>query len=109
MEKASEIRIVFITTGSFESARQISKILVTEKLAACCSIFQNVISVFGWHSAIQERTESMIMIKTTKQCLNDLELRVKELHSDEVPEIIAVGLESASETYTLWVKQSVGD
>ncbi len=109
MEKASEIRIVFVTTGNYESALQISKILVTEKIAACCSIIQNVTSVFGWQEAIQERTECMLIIKTTKDCLNNLEIRVKELHSDEVPEIISISLDSASESYAQWVRQSVGD
>jgi periplasmic divalent cation tolerance protein len=109
MEKASEIRIVFVTTGNFESALQISKILVTEKLAACCSIIQNVTSIFGWQEAVQERTECMLIIKTTKSCLNNLEIRVSELHSDEVPEIIALNPDTSSESYAQWVRQSVSD
>jgi len=107
MEKASEIRIVFATTKSFDNAQQISRILVTESLAACCSIIQNVSSIFGWQGTIQERKEYMLMIKTSKDKLNELESRLEELHTDDVPEIIALSLDSASGPYLDWLKHSM--
>lgn len=103
MEKSNELRIVFVTTANFENARQISKILVTEKLAACCSILQNVTSIFGWDDTIHERNEYMIFIKTTEKRLVDLEERVRQMHSDDVPEIISINIDKASDTYMQWL------
>ncbi|TAL68722.1 MAG: divalent-cation tolerance protein CutA [Bacteroidetes bacterium] len=107
MEKTNELRIVFVTTANFENARQISKILVTEKLAACCSIIQNVTSIFGWEGTIHERNEYMIMIKTTEKRLGELEERVKQMHSDDVPEIISMNIDKASESFMQWIMQCV--
>ncbi|MBI5325654.1 MAG: divalent-cation tolerance protein CutA [Ignavibacteriae bacterium] len=107
MEKTNELRIVFVTTANFENARQISKILVTEKLAACCSIIQNVTSIFGWEGTIHERNEYMIMIKTTEKRLPELEERVKQMHSDDVPEIISLNIDKSSESFMQWIMQCI--
>jgi len=108
MEKSQDIRIIFVTTVSLENARQIAKILLTEKLAACCSIIQNVVSLFGWEGAINERTESLMLIKTSENKVDDVERRVSEMHSDDVPEIISVALDSGSTIYIKWLRQCIG-
>ena len=105
MEKTSSVKLVYVSTESFEDAKHIARILVTEKLAACCSINQNVYTVFGWHSAIQERHDYTMLIKTTAEKLDELEARIIELHSDEVPEIIATDINDISAPYHAWLKQ----
>jgi len=105
MEKASDFRLVFVACEMYDNAIQIARILVTEKLAACCSVTNNTTSVFGWHGAIHERRETIIMIKTSADQLNQMESRIKELHTDEVPEIISITLESCSHSYLEWMKQ----
>ncbi|MFP4527315.1 MAG: divalent-cation tolerance protein CutA [Candidatus Kapaibacterium sp.] len=105
MEKATNYRIVFVTTKSYENAYQIAKILVSENIAACVSIVQNLISVFGWQNAIQERHEMLMMIKTSAEKLELIENRVTELHTDEVPEIISVELDRGNAPYLEWMQQ----
>ncbi|MFA6569880.1 MAG: divalent-cation tolerance protein CutA [Bacteroidota bacterium] len=107
MEKAQEIRIVFVTAKTSDSALQISRILVNENLAACCSVIHNVSSVFGWQGAVNERTEYLIIIKTAEPKINELEKRITELHPDEVPEIISVAVDSGKASYLDWIKQSL--
>ncbi len=109
MEKSPDARIVFVTVPNYESALHISKILVTEKLAACCSINQNVVSVFGWQGNIQDRHENLLIIKTLAGKMEQLEARVREMHSDEVPEIAAFPLDSASAPYLKWLNQALAD
>jgi periplasmic divalent cation tolerance protein len=105
MEKATDYRLVFVTTKSYENAYQISKILVSENIAACVSIIQNIVSIFGWQNAIQERHEILMMIKTSAEKLDVIEDRVKELHTDDVPEIVAVELDAGNASYLKWVDQ----
>ena len=107
MEKATEFRIVFITTESNHSAHQISRILVAENLAACCTITPNVVSIFNWEGSISERHEFQVQIKTSKENLEFVEQRIKEIHSDDVPEIISIPMDSASGDYLSWLKESV--
>lgn len=87
MVKTSKHRVVYVTTGSYDSAVHISKILVSENVAACCSIVSNVTSVYSWDSAIQERNEYLMIIKTSVDKLELLKERVLEIHSDDVPEL----------------------
>ena len=109
MLNADEFRIVFVNTESHDNAKQISRILVTEKYAACCSVIQNVISFFSWQNFIQERSEFLIIIKTSLEKLSDLEKRIRELHTDEAPEIISLPLDFASDSYLNWMKQVLRD
>lgn len=107
MEKVINIKIVFVTTDEYENAKQIANMLVSEKLAACCSIIHNVTSIFEWEQSIQERKEFLIIIKTSESKLNELEKRVLELSNDEVPEIISFAVESVYGEYYKWLVASL--
>lgn len=109
MEKTSDIRVVFVATNSYESACQLARILVTEKLAACCSIVQNVSSVFAWEGKINERQEVLIIIKTLAEKLEILQQRIQELHIDLIPEIIALPALEAASTYYNWMKNTLSE
>lgn len=109
MEKASDYRLVIVTTDSFDNAQHIARILVSEKLIACCSIIQNVISIYGWQGAVQERFEYIMFMKTSADKLDELESRITEMHNDRVPEIIAITIDSALPSYLQWIKQVVSE
>lgn len=109
MINAKDFRIVNITTNSFESAEHISKILVTEKLAACCNIIQGLTSIYSWNGSIHQEREVMIIAKTHLDKLEQLEKRVKEIHSYEVPEIIALPLSEATKEYLDWLSRTIED
>jgi periplasmic divalent cation tolerance protein len=66
---------------------------------------QNVTSIFGWEGTIHERNEYMILIKTTEKRLAELEERIKEMHSDDVPEIISLNIDKSSDSYMQWLLQ----
>jgi len=108
MIKTSDIRIVYVSCKTMENAQHTSKILITEKLAACCTIMQNVQSFFGWEDSIQNRFECMIIVKTIVSKLDDLEARVLELSLDEVPEILALPVDMGSNEYINWLTNSIG-
>jgi len=103
MENTEKIRIVNVTTDSMENAWIISNTLVNEKLAACCSVVQNVLSFFYWNDKVQERDEYLIVIKTIDEKLDKLEKKVLELASDDVPEIIAFPIDKVSNKYQQWL------
>ena len=103
MKETNQNRVVYVTTKSYENAIHISRILLYEKLAACCSITQGATSIFEWEGQIEERIECIMTIKTHVDKLETLETRVKELHLDKVPEIISVVIDSASEEYLDWM------
>lgn len=107
MEKVTEIRVVFVTTNTLQSARHIAKIIVSEGLAACCSIIQNLTSFFSWQNVMTERNEYLLIIKTTISKLNPLEDRILQLSNDEVPEILALPADFAHKGYYDWLLNSL--
>ncbi len=107
MENASNFRLVIVTTNSYDNAQQIARILLSERLAACCNLLLGAYSMYTWNDRIEESLEVMIFIKTTVDNIEMLEKRVCELHPYDVPEVIAVHIESGSELYLRWIASTV--
>lgn len=109
MEKMKDFCIVFVSTDTFESAQHISRIIVSEQLAACSSIIPNITSIYGWNGNLTESHEYQLQIKTKLSKFDVLEARIRELHTYEVPEIISIKIESGNPAYLNWVNDSLCD
>jgi len=79
---------------------------VEERLAACANIFP-INSIFRWKDNIEDAEEFGIIIKTKTIKVRDVEKRVKQLHSYEVPCIVSFKIGSGSEEYLKWIGESV--
>jgi periplasmic divalent cation tolerance protein len=101
--KATDRIIVLITAGSEEEANKIARSLVKEKKAACVNIVPGVNSLFHWKGKIDSARESLLLVKTRAPLLPEIISLVKETHSYEVPEIIALPIIGGSEEYLEWL------
>ncbi len=97
--------VVLITTGSVEEAEKIARALVEERLAACVNVVSPVHSVYRWQGQVQSDQEVLLLAKTRAIRMEDLARRVKQLHSNEVPEIIALPVVAGSEDYLRWIDE----
>jgi periplasmic divalent cation tolerance protein len=102
----SEAIVVFVTCGSEEEATNIAKTLVEERLAACVNMISPVRSIYRWEGKIWDEKEWMLVIKTQKKRFEDLEKKVKSLHSYSVPEIIALPIVEGFASYLKWLKEN---
>ena len=66
MGGSMSINFIYMTVGTQEEARTISKELVTARLAACVNILDNMNSFYMWDGEIQDDTEVVIIAKTTE-------------------------------------------
>lgn len=107
METAENFVTVFATTNNFENARQIANIIVSEKLAACCTIIPNVISIYYWKGEINQDMEYLLLIKTSKNKLDELEKRIVQMHPYEIPEVFSIAMHSALTKYLNWINDSI--
>ena len=98
--------IVFVTTPSNEEAERIAEALVAHRLAACVNIVSAIQSIYRWEDKITRDQESLMIIKTTDERYVDLERRVKEMHSYNTPEVVALQVERGSEQYLRWLRES---
>src|SRR5271154_588270 len=102
--------IVLVTCASRKEARLIAKSLVARRLAACVQqIGETVHSTYRWKGKIESAKEFLLLIKTTRKRFSAVSNVVKELHSYEVPEIIALRIEGGSRDYLKWITGSVVD
>jgi periplasmic divalent cation tolerance protein len=102
----SNFCLVLVTAGSEAEAKTIAQALVTEKLAACVNLYP-ITSVYNWQSQLHQDPEWQLTIKTHGSRFESLKARVQELHSYEVPEVIAIPIQSGSEPYLNWIAMSV--
>src|ERR1700721_717600 len=100
-------RIVLSTAGSEEQARKIARHLVENQLAACVNIVPRIESVYRWEGKVESNHEWLLGIKTTVERFPAVRDAIRELHSYELPECIAISIEDGSSGYLEWIAQSV--
>lgn len=96
--------VVIITTSNKEEAEKIVRSLLKEKLIACANIVGPVSSFFWWQEKIDEANEFLVFMKSSKNLFERLSERVMEIHSYDVPEIIALPIIEGSPPYLDWLK-----
>lgn len=101
----SESIVVLVTCGSVEEAQKIAHVLVEEHLAACVNLVSPIRSIYRWEGKIWDEKEELLVIKTQKKRFQELEKKIKSLHSYAVPEIIALPIIEGSSTYLVWLSE----
>jgi periplasmic divalent cation tolerance protein len=103
----SEFVQIATTTGTREAAERIAVELVSRRLAACVQVCGPIHSTFRWQGAVETAEEWMCTAKTSGSKLEAVEKLVKELHSYEVPELVATPIVGGSEAYLKWLGEQV--
>ena len=105
----SKAVIVFMTAPKRDEAERLAEIIVNERLAACVQILPEITSFYHWQGKIERDPEVLILAKTTIDKFPELEKTVRENHSYEVPEIIALPSEAVSAPYFNWLKAEIAN
>ena len=100
-------RIVFTTADSDELARRLALELVGRRLAACVNIVGPVRSVYRFKGRIVDETERLLLIKTTAARFDELRRAIREIHTYDVPEVLAVRVEDGDAPYLDWLSGCV--
>lgn len=98
--------IVLVTTSSQQEASLIASALIESHLAACVTVIP-VQSIYRWQGQINHEQEWQLIIKTKLELFQALSDQVTELHSYEVPEIIALPIIAGSQSYLNWIEENV--
>jgi periplasmic divalent cation tolerance protein len=101
-------QIVFMTAANAEEAERIAEALVADGLAACVNMVDSCRSVYRWKGEIVKDSEVLMIAKTHRDRFADIERRVTELHSYDVPEIIAVDVSSVAAGYRGFLEDLLG-
>ena len=101
--------LVIITASSAEEAKSISDLLLNKRLAACTNQIADVKSLYWWKDSIESEDEVMLLAKSRASLFDDIVLAVKEVHSYDIPEVLAIPILSGSPEYLNWIFEETGE
>jgi len=99
--------VLFITTATTNEAQRISKVLLEQRKVACVNIVPRVSSLFWWENKLDSAHESLLIVKTKASLLNEVVKLVREIHSYDIPEIIALPIVGGNQDYLEWIGKEV--
>jgi periplasmic divalent cation tolerance protein len=101
----TDVVLILTTVPEASQAERLAKTLVEEQLAACVNVLPPMISFYRWEGAVEREVEHQVIIKTTRARVPEVQTRVIELHSYELPEFVVVPVVDASMAYLEWVSK----
>jgi periplasmic divalent cation tolerance protein len=101
--RAEDAIVILVTAGNEAEAERIARALVDERLVACVNVLPAVRSFYRWEGRVADDAELLLVIKTRRERFEAVAARVREIHSYDVPEVIALPVLAGSETYLEWL------
>ena len=104
MKSSEKLCWVYMTTGTFEEAKQIGKVLIEENLAACVNLLENMISIYKWKDKLEEAQEVVMFAKTRKTLMPKLIETVNSHHSYDCPCILELPIQGGNPEFLSWIE-----
>ena len=101
--------MVLTTCATAEDAKSLAAALVEQRLAACVNMLGPMTSTYRWQGAVQQEQESLLVIKTTEARFAALEQMIRERSTYELPEVLAIPVQTGSARYLDWLRAAVAD
>jgi periplasmic divalent cation tolerance protein len=99
--------LVLVTAPDIKTARKLAKVCLDSRVAACVNIIPRLESHYWWQGKIEQGKELLLLIKTTRERLRELEQCVLANHPYDTPEFIVLPIEAGNKRYLAWICESV--
>ena len=106
-EAVGQAVVVLSTVPDARTARKLAGLLVKEKLAACVSIQDRLVSQYRWKGKVETVRESLLLIKTSRSRYPEIQKFILKNHPYEIPELLALPVVEASKKYLKWLASSL--
>ena len=94
---------IVTTTETKEDATGIAKEMVRQRLAACAQVVGPIQSTYWWKGEIESSEEWLCLMKSRQDLFPKIEMAIKDIHAYEVPEIIAIPIQTGHQPYLKWM------
>jgi periplasmic divalent cation tolerance protein len=95
--------VVLSTCSSAEEAERLARALVESRVAACVNVVPAVRSFYRWKGAVENESEHLLIIKSSRVLFDGLRLELEKAHSYEIPELIAIPIVDGALNYLNWL------
>ena len=96
--------IVTTTIDDETKSRELARLLVEQKLAACVQIVP-ITSTYAWQGKIETAKEYRLDAKTRGDLAEQTVDFIKKNHSYEVPEVVITPIQGGSGAYLKWLDE----
>ncbi len=107
MENKNYYQLLITTCSNLEVANQLAHTLLENHLVACVNIVPQIQSVYEWEGKIVTDIEVLLLIKTRNEHYTAIEQILLKQHPYEVPELIALPIETGLPRYLAWLDKAV--
>ncbi len=102
------LRVVLVTAPAKE-AESLARKLLKERLVACANLVPKIQSLYWWQGKIEKASETLMILKAPKKNMGRLIKKIASLHPYEVPEVLALPIESGHKPYLEWAEKEAGE
>lgn len=99
--------VVLCTCASEEEAEKLARALVEQRLAACVNVISGMKSFYRWQGTLESATEWLLVIKSSRGQFDELRVALENVHSYEVPEVIALPVVEGAPNYLHWLDENL--
>lgn len=99
------VLFIYVTFEDQQEAEKIGELLVKEKLVACVNILPKIKSMYFWKKRFVKTDETMMIAKCPEKNYHKAEHMIRQLHSAELPEIVAIKVDRGLHDYLSWVRE----
>jgi len=107
MKSAARFAVVIVTAPDLKTARALAKAALEARLIACANLLPKVQSHYWWQGKLESSPEVLMLMKTTRRRLPQLERLILSRHPYDTPEFLVLPLSSGSARYLDWLAASV--
>jgi periplasmic divalent cation tolerance protein len=101
----TQVLVVLCTCPDSATAESLATGLVENRLAACVNILPEIRSIYRWQKEVQQDTETLLVVKTSREAYPRLESWLIDHHPYDVPEVLALPIDRGAPNYLDWVIQ----
>ncbi|URJ29728.1 divalent-cation tolerance protein CutA [Blochmannia endosymbiont of Camponotus sp.] len=101
------IIILCTTPNDMSVVLNITKTLLSNKLAACINLLHEVRSFYYWGTTLKDHTELQLLIKTQSFLKDSVFTTIKKFHPYTVPELLVLPIIDGEPSYLSWMRSTL--
>lgn len=95
---------VLLCTAPPEQAESVARALLERRLVACVNIVPGARSLYWWQGKLCDERESLLVLKTTADHVDDLIEALQDVHPYDTPELVSLPVEKGNPAYLDWLR-----